>query len=297
MSIQWTIVDDAGAALLAEAGFATYLDFVERHPGHEVGRSATTRTTRLSIKSEPRTAVLGGERAGTAQRDHSRRAQTHLPPPAAAGGSGGCDFFIKVYRYMGGQWRHRFRRDKASLEAANYELLADLSIGTPGVVAFGSRRRGLRLLDAVIITRGLPDVISLNRLFELRWPDAEDHGHLPLRRKILDRVVRDVRRMHDAGFFHIDLQWRNVLIGGLSENRTDIYLLDAPRGGLRKSRWAREHGRLRDLSCLYKEARRRLSRTEQLRWLLIYLGEDRVTPAARSMIEALLLDRAVKDNG
>ncbi len=262
MSIQWTIVDEPGAALLAEHGFTTHIDFVERQPGQEVGRSSTTRTTRVSIGCAGESAI----------------------------------FFVKTYRYAGNQWRHRFRRDKASLEAANYALLDEIGVGTAPVVAHGSRRTGLRLVDAVIVTRGLPDVVSLDRLFELRWPDARVHGGNALRREILDRVNYEVRRMHEAGFFHIDLQWRNILIGGLSENGIGVYLLDAPRGGLRRSPWTREHGRLRDLSCLYKEARRRLSRTEQLRWLLIYLGVQHTTPAARAMVDALMLDRAVKDN-
>ena len=305
MSITWTIVDPAGAGLLAETGFASYFDFINRQPGHEVGKGGTTRTTRLRIGSEPRThvrekaisepisPVMGPEASAASEQVAPLKAHAPSAPPTGVGGS---VFFIKVYRYVGSQWRHRFRRDKASLEAANYELLDEIGIGTPQVVAFGARRSGLRLLDAVIVTRGLPDVISLDRLFELRWPDAEDHAANALRREVVDRVVREVRRMHDAEFFHIDLQWRNILIGGLGDNGIDVYFLDAPRGGLRTSPWAREHGRLRDLSCLYKEARRRLSRTEQLRWLLIYLGETRVTPATRAMIQALLFDRTVKDN-
>lgn len=320
MSNQWTIVDEAGAALLADAGFATYVDFIDRQPGQEVGKSSTTRTTRFRI-SEPRTGVRG--RSGESAVRHGVGIPAHPPhpPPAAAGGSddaGPCDFFIKVYRYAGDQWRHRFRRDKATLEAENYALLDDIGIGTPGVVAFGSRRSSIRLVDAVIITRGLPDVISLDRLFEQRWPDDRKHANDSLRADVLAQVLDEVRRMHDAGFFHIDLQWRNILIGGWGEEpsarpgespretvrhqpsarfgRPNVYFLDAPRGGLRRTPWAREHGRLRDLSCLYKEARRRLSRTEQLRWLLIYLGEDQVTPRARSMIHALSFDRSVKDN-
>lgn len=294
MSITWTIVDPVGAGLLGETGFASYFDFINRQPGHEVGKGGTTRTTRLRIGSEPRTPVRGKVRAHQKDQPESAKAHALLSSPTCVEGSD--VFFIKVYRYAGSQWRHRFRRDKASLEAANYELLDEIGIGTPQVVAFGARRSGLRLLDAVIVTRGLPDVISLDRLFKLRWPDAEDHAANALRREVVDRVVREVRRMHDAEFFHIDLQWRNILIGGLGDNGIDVYFLDAPRGGLRTSPWAREHGRLRDLSCLYKEARRRLSRTEQLRWLLIYLGETRVTPATRAMIQALLFDRTVKDN-
>lgn len=302
MSIQWTIVDKAGAALLADRGFATYVDFANRQPGEEVGKSSTTRTTRVSIQSEPRTRVRGGGGERAVEHGDAEEAQTPLPPPTGVEGSDATAFFVKVYRYAGRQWRHRFRRDKAAVEAANYALLDDIDIGTPGVVAFGSRRSGFRLLDAVIITHGLPDVISLNRLFEQRWPDAAKHANDSLRGDVLAQVLGEVRRMHDAGFFHIDLQWRNILIGGLGDEpsaragRIKMYLLDAPRGGLRRTPWAQEHGRLRDLSCLYKEARQRLSRTEQLRWLLIYLGEPGVTSSVRAMIQTLLLDRTVKDN-
>jgi len=275
MSVEWTILDSAGAAILADFGFATYVDFADRQPGQEVGTGGTTRTTRLSVGRTGEPAV----------------------------------FFIKVYRYAGRHWRHRFRRDKASLEAANYELLDAIGIGTPPVVAHGSRRRGLRLIDAVIVTRGLPDVMNLDQLFATRWPDAAQHARDATRADVLNAMLREVRRMHDAGFFHVDLQWRNILIGGLSDRPSTIrhqpldetgpirvYLLDAPRGGLRRDRWRQPHARLRDLSCLFKKARRRMSRTEQMRWLLTYLDQPHLTAKARAIAEALLWDRTVKDN-
>lgn len=268
MNTQWTIVDDAGAAALAAKGWATYADFADRQPGKEVGRGGTTRTTQLMLPDD------GGSASDSS--------------PA---------YFIKVYRYAGRQWRHRFRTDKATIEANNYVVLRDeVGVGCPEVVAFGARRGGLRLLDAVIVTRAMDGVIDLQRLFEGRWPHVRASLQDRIRRAVLDAVAATVRRMHERGFRHIDLQWRNILIGEPDAARPRVYLIDAPRGGCFRDTGRLTSGQLRDLSCLYKEARRRLTRGEQLRYLLAILGESTVTDRVRQWMYAVLRDRSIKDN-
>lgn len=268
MNTQWTIVDDAGAAALAARGWATQADFADHQPGEEVGHGGTTRTTRLTLPDD-----------GGSNDDSSRT------------------YFIKVYRYSGRQWRHRFRTDKATIEANNYAVLRDaVGIGCPEVVAYGARRGGWRLLDAVIVTRAIPDVIDLQQLFERRWPSARASLGDRNRRAVLDSVAATVRRMHERGFRHIDLQWRNILIGESDAARPRVYLIDAPRGGCYRDAGRLTSGQLRDLSCLNKEARRRLTRGEQLRYLLAILGESTVTDRVRHWVYAVLRDRSIKDN-
>lgn len=248
--------------VLDAAGLRSYEDFLHRDDGEVVGSSGTTVTRRISLGSE----------------------------------SDGGEFYLKAYLYRGGRWRHRWRMDKGAVEARNYLYMRErCGIAVPDVVAYGSRRRGFRLLDAFILTRSVSGGTTLDRLFESRWPRADLLVREPLRGSLLREVAGVVTRMHRAGFYHVDLQWRNLLVCDEALESPSVYVLDSPRGGPRSWPPHRAHGRIRDLSSLYKEARMRLSRSEQLRWLLWYAEETRLTDDLRLMIWTILQDRGTKD--
>ena len=107
-------------------------------------------------------------------------------------------------------------------------------------------------------------------------------------------VAADIARMHGGDFYHIDLQWRNILVTDRGGAYT-LHFLDSTRGGLRGSALFRAHGRARDLSSLYKEGRRWLTPVELLRWLRQYLGRP-IGATDRAMIRTIIRDRAVKDS-
>ena len=262
MGATLTIVDHTFDAANASIGLREYRDFIEFEGGELVGEGGTTKTRRLVLPQPGPDAVL----------------------------------FLKTYRYRGSRWRHRFRTDKATCEARNSRTLERrCGVPTPRVVAFGSRRRGLRLLDAFILTRAIPDSIRLDELFARRWPVVRESLDDPDRARLLAQVARTTAAMHDAGFYHVDLQWRNLMISNGPDGLQQVFVIDSPRGGLRRWKPYRQHGRLRDLSCLYKEARRRMSRTECLRWLRRYLGPNGSVTTERLLIQAVLRDRWSKD--
>lgn len=262
MGTRLTIVETEMRSDLEAAGLRCYEDFVRGESHDVVGRSGTTRTRRIRLGR-----VSDGE-----------------------------EYYLKVYQYRGVRWRHRWRMDKGAVEARNYRLLRErCGMLVPDVVAHGSRRRGWRLLDAFILTRGVPEGTTLDVLFKKRWPTAGAGRCDPLRGWLLAEIAGIVARMHRAGFYHVDLQWRNLLVSGDVSASGGVYILDSPRGGLRRWGPHRAHGRLRDLSSLYKEARTRLTRTEQLRWLLLYAGARSLTEDLRLLIRTILRDRAIKD--
>ena len=214
-------------------------------------------------------------------------------------GPAAIDGYLKIHDYS--YWhRMRWRREKGELETANYALLGDrCGVNVPQVMAHGSRSGGWRYRDGFILTRAIDGAQSLEALA------AANAGRLG--DGVARSVAEIVRRMHAASYFHIDLQWRNILMvtdarvgvesadgGGL---RVDpcIYLLDSPRGGVCMSGVGRAHGQIRDLSSLHKDARRWLSPRVQLRWLKCYLGGRRLTAIDRAMIRTILRDRAIKD--
>lgn len=193
--------------------------------------------------------------------------------------------YLKTYRPG---LLHGWTRSRPLREGRNYLILRDrCAISVPDVIAFGSRRSFGRWRDGFILTRAVPNAYSLDRLTNCAGP---------LRRYLLDQTSALVSQMHAAGFYHIDLQWRNLLVSDDDTDAPKVYVIDSSRGGLRCWRILREHGRLRDLSSLSKEARHRLTPREQLRWLRTYLGVRRFTPPHRALIRTIRYDRAIKDH-
>jgi hypothetical protein len=98
--------------------------------------------------------------------------------------------------------------------------------------------------------------------------------------------------MHAQHFYHLDLQWRNILV----EPSGRLFVIDSSKG---RPHWAplyRSHGRLRDLSSIAKEAFNRLTRSERIRWLRNYLGRKRLQSLDRMIVRAIEKDRILKDN-
>ncbi|HPF37859.1 MAG TPA: lipopolysaccharide kinase InaA family protein [Phycisphaerae bacterium] len=203
-------------------------------------------------------------------------------------GASNIDGFLKVHDYS--YWRRsRWRRDKGALEAANYAIMRHrCGLNTPDVIAYGARTGGLRYREGFILTRAIDGAQSLDAY-------ADAHGGT-ISEGIAIAVAALTRQMHAAGFCHVDLQWRNILVaGGEAGGAVQLCLLDSPRGGLRTTRVSQWHGRVRDLSSLYKGARHRLTPRAQLRWLKTYLGGRRLTNVDRAMVRVILRDRASKD--
>lgn len=202
--------------------------------------------------------------------------------------------YLKVYDFKGRSWRDRLRRAKPLIEAANYEHMGRIGIGVPHVLAFGCRRRFGRLVDGFIFTREIPDSVTLEAYFETIDSRHAERSSESVRSQIVSNLARTVARMHAANFFHIDLQWRNILVSRSDISDRDIYILDCVRGGRRIHPLMRRHGMLRDLASLYKDARRFLRASEQVRWLRQYFGVARLTETHRAIIQSILRDREIK---
>lgn len=213
--------------------------------------------------------------------------------------------YLKTYNYTHRPLRHRFIRDKARREAENFAVLRHhCGLSAPTVVCVGARRRLGALVRSFILTLEL----SASRPLVELWDAAPMH-----RRELLGGSPGVVARMHAAGFVHIDLRWRNILVRREGDRPLELVPIDCVRGGLRRSRLGREHGRLRDLSSLCKDAQPRLTRTQLLRWYLAYaaaLGDAdpgqrrrtanggarrRLDGLHRQAIRVILRDRDSKD--
>ena len=90
--------------------------------------------------------------------------------------------------------------------------------------------------------------------------------------------------MHDAGFVHQDLFWRNVLVRPTGDDRFEFYFLDASVGQRVRLPWRGREKMVRDLAALSVLAPDFLTRSDQLRFMLAYLGTKSLDEADRAWL-------------
>lgn len=258
MRIEFTFSNAADKAILASAGLRDYADFVNCTSGDIIAQGSDSTMRRLSIR-------------------HAK---------------GEHHYYLKVYRFAGRRKRWALQGDKVSAESRNARVLSSLGINVPEIICHGSRAGLFRVHDSILITRAIPGAMPLDAFVD-SLPQSKRYTQ---RLQLLHASATMIRRMHDAHFFHIDLQWRNILVAPSPHGPPTLYLIDSTRGGIRPPGIRAEHGRLRDLSSLAKDAQPRLTRTEMARWLRAYLGVPRLTAEHRLIIHTIERDRILKDN-
>lgn len=160
-----------------------------------------------------------------------------------AAGRGKAYFFVLrnqpavLRHYLRGGWM-RFLSDRflwTGLERTRslreWRLLSRLSaqgLPVPGPIAARVVRRGLVYRADIIMARienaqALASSLQMARLPSARW----------------EEIGRCLRRFHEAGVDHADLNAHNILLG----EQTNIYLIDFDRGRLRTGgqRWKRKN--------------------------------------------------------
>jgi 3-deoxy-D-manno-octulosonic acid kinase len=123
-------------------------------------------------------------------------------------------------RYLFTGWR----RSRPVTEFRVLERLVAAGLPVPAPLAADVRRRGL-VYTGGLITRRIPDALPLADLL----PDDTAHDGL------WRRVGACVRRFHDAGLVHADLNARNILVDG----QGSVFLIDFDRARIRPGARAR----------------------------------------------------------
>ncbi len=202
----------------------------------------------------------------------------------------GGSFYIKRYHYPRWQQRFRamlrgtfFRASRARSEYRTLMLMRKLGIQAVRPVAYGERRVAHFVRSCFLITETVPAAMSLATFMR----NYSHHRGTPLARQarieILTSLARQVRHMHESGFVHRDLFWRNVLIRPLPDNRFEFYFLDASVG--RRIRFApRQESIVHDIAAMSALAPEFCSKADQLRFLLEYLNTDKLTREDRDWI-------------
>jgi hypothetical protein len=204
----------------------------------------------------------------------------HCLSPAAGAGPG-LDVFYKEYRYPKPSWSFVGRASKARREYENYGVFDRLGIPAARRIAFGEQRDALgRLKGAFILTEAIPGASSLRELVQTRPGSMSRRARIELYRQ----GATLARRLHDAGFCHNDLVWRNLLVTWPAPDAPKLWWIDCPRGHFLRWPWQRRRKRIKDLASAYKSAFRFCSRADQLRLILLYQGRSALDEPTKRLI-------------
>ena len=198
---------------------------------------------------------------------------------------GAVDIYVK--RYCADGW---FSTDYARQEARNLQRLRQRSRGiVPEVLAVGRQRRFGKLVAGYILTRAVPDCVTLEQ-FVSRSSFTDDAGE-QIRRQLEDQTLTLCKQLHRLSFFHGDLQWRNILVrqrlNEEDQHQISLHVIDCPRGGFIINPMAIPRAVAKDLASIDKKAHCHLSRTQRLRWFLSYRNHPHVMSNDKRLIRSV----------
>lgn len=151
------------------------------------------------------------------------------------------------------------------------------SCGIPTIPAIGAihHRIFYPFYRAYFLSLEVPQAIDLIQYFNgLGVPPSR--GNLSSKRKTIRSAGLLIRKFHQAGFFHSDLQLKNILVA-----RDELLLIDFDRSYRKSNLSIRE--RIKDLLRLnrsvekWKRVGLPITRTDRWRFFLAYAGNDNTT--------------------
>lgn len=192
----------------------------------------------------------------------------------------GKNYYVKRYHKPRSKKAGWFKRSRVRAEWENLLFFASLGIPTPGLVAWGEENKGAKFKGALITEElvDTQDLATLNKSGSDLFNQVEWFKHTAR------KIALYTRLMHEQRFMHLDLKWRNILVG--PGERPEVYFFDCP-SGKQLSPLLFRRGRLKDLACLDKIGRKRLRRTQRLAFYKYYVGCDKLTPAHKEMAKKI----------
>lgn len=181
----------------------------------------------------------------------------------------GVRYYVKRY-WGGGKGLRRFvGRPRVKAEWQNLKNFAKWGIPTAPIVAYGLERRLGSFVRGALITRELENTLDMAYMAKHQDPRFGDPHWVVT---ISAQLARATRTLHNHHFAHNDLKWRNLLVN----ERAELFLIDCPTGSFWWGPLLR-YRIIKDLACLDKVAKYKLSRSQRLRFYLQYCGHERLS--------------------
>jgi tRNA A-37 threonylcarbamoyl transferase component Bud32 len=201
-------------------------------------------------------------------------------------------FYLKLYwNYLFEKiWCRAFRgslvgRSMVRAEYENLEKLAGWGFRVPQLVAWGDHRFAGGVIHAFIISEEIPQAMGVDYLVH-EWLEQQTEAvHKQKKAELIHEVAMAVRRMHDHGFEHHDLFFRNMMVSG--QDMSKLYMMDAPRAYVWPACMMQKR-RAVDLATLDAAATEVFTRSQRMRFMHIYLGHDQLTDKDKQLIRQVL---------
>lgn len=191
-------------------------------------------------------------------------------------------YYVKRYTGAGKNLRRYVGRSRIQAEWENLLTFQAWGIPTAPVVAFGSERHGGAFMRGALITEelsGTRDLADLARSADARLHDSAWVAH------VSRQIAFATRMMHEQGFTHNDLKWRNILVD--ERARAKVHMIDCPAGTF----WwgpMLQYRIIKDLACLDKLGKRHLRQTQRMAFFKVYLGKTTLDAADKKRIRAIV---------
>ncbi|MBK8000455.1 MAG: hypothetical protein IPK15_17485 [Verrucomicrobia bacterium] len=222
----------------------------------------------------------------------TRSGSTEVRRVVLGSGSTAPIVFIKKYwisrpkQLWSGMFRGTFFGcPKARREYQNLAGLRTMGLDAPEPIAYGEERKAGWLVRSYLISDGVPAPKPLHEYIRGELMALTGDTRRQTRRMLIESLAAYTRRLHEQHFVHHDYFWRNIL---LSHGALDhFYLIDAHKGRLEmlgKDAPARAY----DLAALDSAAPHFFSRTERLRFFLLYRGHRRLDAPDKALLRRTL---------
>ncbi len=176
----------------------------------------------------------------------------------------------------------------AARAVAGAAMLEAAGIPHPQILAAAELRSRGAVRASYVISEAIVGADTLSR-FAL-GPGGVKGRDARRRRRILDTVAHEVRRIHDARLYTRDLQETNVMVAGGENGGFRVWFLDFEDfRQMRNVDWAH---RMRNLVHLDRSIGRFMCRAARLAFLYAYLGGRPERAEARTLITQILALRA-----
>ncbi|MGH8434375.1 MAG: lipopolysaccharide kinase InaA family protein [Pseudomonas sp.] len=192
----------------------------------------------------------------------------------------GLRYYVKRYHCAGKGLRRFIGRPRVKAEWQNLKYFAKWGIPTAPIVGYGLERKAGTFIRGALITR---ELVGTEDMAQLALRDATCLQDRAWVASVSRQLARATRVLHEQGFTHNDLKWRNLLVNGLGE----LFLIDCPTGGFWWGPLLR-YRVIKDLACLDKVAKYQLSRAQRLRFYLQYRGRERLNSEDKKHIRRIV---------
>lgn len=155
-------------------------------------------------------------------------------------------------------------------------------IPTAKVVGYGLERRFGSFVRGALITEEVPDTEDLAKMAVRQDPRLKQRDWVA---RVSGQIAGITRTMHEHGFAHNDLKWRNLLVD--AGERPVVHMIDCPSGCLWFGPFL-AYRVIKDLACLDKVAKYQLSRTQRLRFFLEYAQMKRLDQEGKKSVKRIL---------